>query len=365
MRKQIKICLTLFICLLAFLSCSKGYKNVLSPNTVGNNTISGHAYLSGKTDHSGINIRISQMSNATVTGTDGLYKLEGIPNGEYILIANKDGYGAFGISNIVLNSSKVNYVVNDFALQWLYIVINGKVTDSDNTPISGASVSCPGYGYSTEMLTDKNGNYAINIKYLDGIRGTTVKMETKKNGYETSSATVTLNDPGEIKQDIKLLRYDQGFDSNDVTSGGDSGYVGKLVAQSFIPSSNSIRKIKWVWWGSNFTARLEIRTNRNPAGIDLPSNTIIGQTDQTVIKDSYFGSPDGHLASAAYFSTPLSVSVGNKYWIVWRTLSGDLPLPGSSNNLYPQGNCFSSEDNGATWPGGGGLNSDILFWTLY
>jgi hypothetical protein len=86
-------------------------------NTVGK--ISGHAYLQGASDHSGITVYIPGTSFSAITAADGSYTISGVPSGTYdFLRAEKFGttYHYAIQSNVTVNSGQTTNV-SDMTLQ--------------------------------------------------------------------------------------------------------------------------------------------------------------------------------------------------------------------------------------------------------
>lgn len=108
-------------------------------NQVG--TISGHAYLQGATDNSGITVYIPGTSFSAITAADGSYTISGVPSGTYnFLRAEKFGtvYHYAILSDITVNSNQ-DTVVADMLLQATtgafgsVLINNGALFTNSNT----------------------------------------------------------------------------------------------------------------------------------------------------------------------------------------------------------------------------------------
>ena len=169
------------------------------------------------------------IANATVltdrgrysakTGSDGLYQLNGVAEGDYTLTAFAEGYGSVS-QTVTVKAGETTQA--DFTLLRAATIpspvpsptinpipsttptpaiaskgkIFGYVTDEYSTPVKSAKVRCKGKntGIKVKMNTDKQGYFEFNNLDAD-----TYKIVAKKKGYYKSKYTVNLKD-GEEKE---------------------------------------------------------------------------------------------------------------------------------------------------------------------
>ena len=163
------------------------------------------------------------------TDESGYYKIENIPVGTYTVYAYYPGYKR-GEKQITISANQGTRC--DFELEkqattgWL----QGKVYDkSTNRPIAGATVMCAGL-YST---TDSAGFYKI-----EGIPPGTYKATASKDGYYSSSATVTIKAGLGTKHDFYLEPVPEKPPAPPVPETGSVyGYVRDAVTKNPIPDA--------------------------------------------------------------------------------------------------------------------------------
>jgi thermitase len=113
----------------------------------------------------------------------GKYAIDGVPPGDYQVVASKDGYESSSLTVTVLEGSTT---VANLHLSKVTVSgnITGSVTDAkDGSAIVGATVS-DGNGTA---LTDALGSYTI-----DNVPPGTYQVVASKEGYQSSSLTVSI-----------------------------------------------------------------------------------------------------------------------------------------------------------------------------
>lgn len=314
-RNKSIIILVIIGCFL--ISCSKGFKAGLGPNFVGNGAVYGKVYLKDLADNSGIKITMTNTPLMATTSESGAFSIEGLGIGTYILTAEKEHYGSASIENIIISGAGVSYHVPDMTISINDGVINGSIKDPENQPVANVNISV---NYTTQITTDINGNFS-----LSGITAGEYLLTASKSGYLSESINLSFTS-GVIAADFKLYRVDQAqlselFVAAPVTD------LNSLVAESFIPSVNIIRKVRT--FASNYV--LEIRTDNS------------GKPSSTVIASKQCSSLPGD----AIFASPVTVTPGNTYWLVYRSMGlGSQRRYGYSSY---SGVFSTSSDNGNTW----------------
>ena len=151
----------------------------------GTASVSGTVTLYGEDDHSGVLVQALPNGSSMVTGTDGTYTLPGLFNGEYMIIATKQGWATD--SEIVTLEVGEQVTDVDFVLTPTSQV---EVWDApglsipDNNPIgvsSAVEVTIPGIVTAVEVFVDIThtyiGDLIVELTAPDG--GTTVRLHNR------------------------------------------------------------------------------------------------------------------------------------------------------------------------------------------
>jgi alpha-tubulin suppressor-like RCC1 family protein/pimeloyl-ACP methyl ester carboxylesterase len=147
-------------------------------------SISGRVTDAGNNPISGVTVSDGTGHTATTDG-DGNYTLSGLAAGTYTITPSKSGYTFSPTSRNVTvppDATGQNFTGTPFTYS-----ISGRVTDSNNNPISGVSVS-DGAGHTA--TTDSNGYYA-----LGGLAAGTYTVTPSKSGYTFSPASRSVTVP--------------------------------------------------------------------------------------------------------------------------------------------------------------------------
>jgi uncharacterized membrane protein len=142
-------------------------------------------------------VRVSDGTRYDFTDPYGNYAIDGVPPGDYQVVASKDGYESSSLTVTVLEG---NTAVADFYLNEIVVPgsIIGKVADAeDGSPILGAVVS----DGTRTTTTDASGEYTI----ADVPPGT-YEVTAGKSGYESSSSTVDVLSGTTAVADLSLTR---------------------------------------------------------------------------------------------------------------------------------------------------------------
>jgi|GEM_PF-2542266 len=344
--------------ILFLLSCSKGIKPGLGPDFVGNGVVHGKVYLKDMSDSSDITITLTNTPLKGTTAADGSYKVEGLAVGTYILTASKEHFGAASAENIIVSGAGVSYHVPDLSISLNDAVVNGKVVDSSGQPIANVNVNLDA---NTPKPTDSNGNFSFTG--LTNLSYRVVVGSSNTNGYANEVANVNVNTPGVFSTGtITLYKIDQGIPT---PSGYYTPMAGTMLAESFIPTKSSIKKVRLYVQDQLIAFTVEIRSDNN----GKPSGTVLAHSIQTVNRLSYTldaFTPGALYAGEDFYISPVSLSPGTKYWIVVYRVDGQdisCVVYGDSHNSYADGEPMYSCDNGSSWNPFGG--SDLLFYTMY
>ncbi|MDW7650497.1 MAG: carboxypeptidase regulatory-like domain-containing protein [Bacillota bacterium] len=124
---------------------------------------------------------------ATVlTDVNGMYLVDGLAPGSYVLVITATGYGE-GNAGVIIVSGVVKTV--DAALDPLPGEINGQVLDSDDNPLAAAIINI--YDSANIQvaitLTDQDGRYSV-----PGLSAGKYQVRADANGFRQESATVTV-----------------------------------------------------------------------------------------------------------------------------------------------------------------------------
>ncbi len=118
----------------------------------GDSSVSGHAMLTGESDHSGITITAMPNGGTTTTGSDGSYSLDGLYAGTYTIRASKNGWST-EVQDVVLEEGQSLTDVN-FVLTVTYeaeVCSQPGLAIPDNNP---AGVSDSAYMDTAGLITD-------------------------------------------------------------------------------------------------------------------------------------------------------------------------------------------------------------------
>lgn len=168
--------------------------------------------------------------------------------------------------------------------------VSGKIVDPDGNPLASTTIS-----YSSLSGTSgTDGDFLISNVPLGEI-----KLTASKSGYMNGYKTQLLNSTGTVSVgNITLYRVDQQLlEANRLVDVG-----GRVFAQSFKPSNNSLRVVR-LSPGLDVSQTIEIRQD---SGGD-PAGTAMASAQITKISEDW---------SQAVFSPAVSVSPGTSYWIV-------------------------------------------------
>ncbi len=166
----------------------------------GNGSVSGFvADAINQTLVAGAHIEIEGTSFSTTTNGDGIYYIENVPAGNYVINCTKDGFeDAFLNIEIIANED----VSADFLLlpegSTNYGSVAGIVTNTDGDPI--VNVVCQVEGLSNSSLSFDDGSYEIFF-----IPAGTYNISFTKPGYETLVVeNVEVTDGGTTNLDVQL-----------------------------------------------------------------------------------------------------------------------------------------------------------------
>ena len=128
------------------------------------------------------------------TDSDGRFTIGDITPSVYTVSFSKAGYYSESLEDVIVGDGKV-VTLETVTLMMKLGTFTGKVIDDTGNPISGASVTVSGRGYSFSATTDANGNYTITAKpgiytditvsainpcrYLQGTLNKTVSADTE------------------------------------------------------------------------------------------------------------------------------------------------------------------------------------------
>ncbi|CAH1221754.1 hypothetical protein PAECIP111892_05037 [Paenibacillus auburnensis] len=114
-----------------------------------------------------------------LTDSSGLYTLANVPAGQgYTVTVSKDNYLQSAIRDIAVAIGKTTADVN-FILDVNLGTISGKVIDSGNRPVSGASITAVADNKIYRAVTDKAGKYILS----DVLAGKSYQLTAVKEGY--------------------------------------------------------------------------------------------------------------------------------------------------------------------------------------
>lgn len=158
----------------------------------------------------GANVTISgnSISRSVTSDVYGLFNVDVPGNLTYDLNVSATGYLPLAQPGGVQVGS-TNLDLHDITLTKATYAVTGKVYDTNQNPISGASVSVDGY---TPVTTGSDGSYSIQLPVG------TYTLNVTIPGYQNASTNVTVSDQNVSNVNVILIRSSSGGGS-----GGSSG----------------------------------------------------------------------------------------------------------------------------------------------
>ena len=196
----------------------------------GSGIISGHVFLSGASDYSGITVSIvnsrnPEVSHQAVTGADGSFSITGVrTEGLYLVTASKDGYVTDSSTSVTVKFG-TTAMVEDITLARMDAVVKGRVLFSGLSAHEGIEISLENDDYNLSATTDNNGEFVIRE-----VAPGTYRLTASADGYASrtidpvvvaQSATVAVEDITLAKEVLPL--------SGTVTLEGLGDYSNTLV----------------------------------------------------------------------------------------------------------------------------------------
>jgi protocatechuate 3,4-dioxygenase beta subunit len=154
---------------------------------------------------SNVNLRLEQgnsLIKSAITGSDGVYLMDNIPNGQYNLIAAKSGYDNWSKTvAITANLDLVQNIALTLTAGATFGNVSGKVTDTNGNPVSGSIVNLvdPNGNVKYVATTDANGDYSIT-----GVIPGDYTLSLTKPGFSNQSQTVTIGAQDKITDNTVL-----------------------------------------------------------------------------------------------------------------------------------------------------------------
>ncbi len=164
--------------------------------TVRRANLDGTAQKIGETNHEGITVQLQGTSFADITTSIGVYEFDGVPEGQYTVIASATNYYTATKTDVNVEAGKQNHV-DKMELQPSLGIINGKVSLEGEKNHMGIIVSVIGTGCLD--VTDIDGSYIIK----DVPVGTRTII-TMKPGWGSKTASISVK-PGTNTDVRKLL----------------------------------------------------------------------------------------------------------------------------------------------------------------
>jgi len=140
---------------------------------------------------------VTDGTRTVLTDAAGQYTINDVPPGSYEIVVSKEGYERSSLTVIVLEGFTA---IADLCLTRIIVpgTITGSVTDAeDGSPIVGAAVN----DGTRTVVTDATGQYTIN-----DVRPGSYQVVASKEGYESSSLTMTVLEGNTAVADLSLTR---------------------------------------------------------------------------------------------------------------------------------------------------------------
>ncbi len=152
-------------------------------------TMSGSAYLSGSSVHSGIDVRVLETAHSTATAADGSWSISGVPVGTYQVEFSKSGYNSVTVNNVLIIEGAGGYVVDN-------VYLNSSTTndnDGDGIPDSDDADD------DNDGVTDQNDAFPLDPNETtdtdgDGI-GDNADSDDDNDGYTDAEEISAGSDP--------------------------------------------------------------------------------------------------------------------------------------------------------------------------
>ena len=126
---------------------------------------------------------VTDGTRTALTDALGSYTIDNVPQGNYQVIASKEGYQT---SSLTVNILSATTAVADFSLSQIIVPgdITGSVTDAeDGSPVAGAAVS----DGTRTATTDASGKYTI-----ADVPAGSYEVTASKEGYQSLTSSVTV-----------------------------------------------------------------------------------------------------------------------------------------------------------------------------
>lgn len=207
-------------------------------------SLSGRVVLEGSSNYSGVSIIAESTADptkryTTVSTEDGRYSLSSIPQGDYSVILQKDGY----ISNPNI-PVQVKYgdtsLVDDVTLDSIFCTVTGSVVLDGEADSSGISILLKswdpeGPSYTTD--TDKNGEFLFHR-----IESGEYQLLASRNGYASETVDlIRLEQGSETQIDSELILEIAGQSAaGTALLEGETDHQGILVTATSLSDSSQV-----------------------------------------------------------------------------------------------------------------------------
>ncbi|MDX2278082.1 MAG: carboxypeptidase-like regulatory domain-containing protein [Saprospiraceae bacterium] len=155
----------------------------------------------------GAQVSIRQAGWATKsTGTDGKVSFDNVPVGAINFIITKDGYQLYeGEENVSAEAKSNTFRIPMTIIPTTKdkILVTGEVTDKDGRDVEGAWVEVKAANIIQNGLTDKSGNYSIEISLNTGYTVSNLAIEAKKGDCKVKQ-NADIPRGNVVSKDIKL-----------------------------------------------------------------------------------------------------------------------------------------------------------------
>jgi subtilisin len=221
----------------------------------------------------GATVAIEGTQISATTKDDGVYRLEKVPVGEHQLVASANGYQKSQVVTVTVFEGGT--VTQNFVLVAIHTyTISGRVTDSESTPLSGATVTVDDTDFIA--ITDPYGDYSIaNVP-----EGTYIISASKIGYTEAKTQPIVLNSDiigvnfalTEVQSSLSVVvNTDKPeYTRNSwvyitVNANSDSTpVVGASVSVTITDPSNGISNLGTVTTDANGNAQFRYRVQGNP-----------------------------------------------------------------------------------------------------